>query len=107
VHLAPHAQFRRSATNADDVEVDVPIDFDQALLGTKVDVPTLEGHAHVTIPAGTSSGVHLRLRGKGARRKTNPNERGDLFAVVQIKVPREVPPRARELIEEFARLTRK
>src|SRR5262249_28471165 len=100
----PHPQFRRTG---DDVEVDVPIAIDQAVIGTKADVPTLEGHAQVTIPPGSSSGLKLRLRGKGARHKGDTEKRGDLYAVVQIQVPTDVPPRARELIEEFARLTRK
>jgi DnaJ-class molecular chaperone len=75
-----------------------------------VDVPTLEGKAQLTIPAGSSSGLKLRLRGKGVPHRTagatSPQARGDLYGVLQIAVPTDIPPRARELIAEFARLTK-
>ncbi|HEX2572405.1 MAG TPA: DnaJ C-terminal domain-containing protein [Polyangia bacterium] len=107
VKVKPHPLFRRKGT---DLEVDVPIAIDQAVLGAKVDVPTLEGKAQVTVPAGSSSGLKLRLRGKGvparAAGATSPQQRGDLYAVLQIVVPKDIPPRARELITEFARLTK-
>ena len=81
-------------------------EIDQAILGAKVQVPTLEGHAQLTIPPATSSGLKLRLRGKGARRRGGgADERGDLYAITKIVVPKEVPERAKELIKEFARLT--
>jgi DnaJ-class molecular chaperone len=108
VTVRPHPQLRR---RGDDLEVDVPIGIDQAVLGAKVDVPTIEGHAQVTIPAGTSSGLRLRLRGKGVRKKApvdgEPDTRGDQYAIIQIAVPKDLPPRARELIEEFALLTKR
>jgi DnaJ-class molecular chaperone len=101
----PHSRFRRRAPGSPDIEVEVPIPVDTAILGGKADVPTLEGtHVSLTIPAGTSSGRKLRLRNKGA---VTPNGRGDLYAVASIQVPTELPPRAKELITEFARLTRK
>lgn len=107
VKIKPHPLFRRKGT---DLEVDVPITIDQAVLGAKVDVPTLEGKAQVTVPAGSSSGLKLRLRGKGvptrAAGATSPQARGDLYGVLQIVVPKDIPPRARELITEFARLTK-
>ena len=102
VFVKPHPVLRRQGA---DLEVDVPIAIDQAVLGDKVDVPTLEGKVQVTIPPGTSSGIKLRLRGKGIPR---PNgTRGDLYAVTQIVLPKPIPERAKELIVEFAKLTRK
>jgi molecular chaperone DnaJ len=107
VKIKPHPLFRRKGT---DLEVDVPVAIDQAVLGAKVDVPTLEGKAQVTVPAGSSSGLKLRLRGKGVPSRTagatSPHPRGDLYAVLQIVVPKDISPRARELITEFARLTK-
>jgi molecular chaperone DnaJ len=82
-----------------DVYGDVTLSVDEAVLGTKVDVTTLSGGVSLTIPAGTSSGQKLRLRGKGP-------EGGDHYVTVQIKVPKDVPDRAKELIAEFGRLTR-
>lgn len=103
VHIKPHPQFRKSGHH--DLEVDAHLDVDQAVLGGKVDVPTLEGKVSLTIPAGTSSGMKLRLRGKGIPKKDGT--RGDLYAVTQIQLPKEIPPRAKELIAEFAKLTKK
>lgn len=74
----------------------------EAALGAKVDVPTLtEGSVSLTVPAGSSSGTKLRLRGKGIPdRKTR--ERGDQFVILKIAVPKELDDRSRELLEEFA-----
>ena len=109
VHVRPHHAFRRKG---DDLEVDVPVPLDAAVLGGKVEVQTLEGPTKLTVPPGSSSGLKLRLRGKGARKRgaapaTGTHaERGDLYAVVMVTVPKEIPARARELIEEFGRVTR-
>lgn len=104
VHVRPHPRLRR---DGDDLEVDVSVPVDEAILGGKVEVPTLEGPAMVTVPPATSSGLRLRLRGKGVRKRGTPDGRGDLYAVIQITIPRELPPRAKELLEEYARLVRK
>lgn len=101
IRVAPHPYFRRDGAN---LLVDVPISLTEAALGAKVDVPTLsEGLITVTVPAGSASGTRLRLRGKGIiNRKTN--EPGDLYAIIQIVVPKELDDRSRELLEEFAEL---
>ena len=67
-------------------------------------MPTLsEGLVTVTVPAGSASGTRLRLRGKGIiNRKTN--EPCDLYAILQIVVPKNLDDRSRELLEEFAEL---
>ncbi|MCS6914328.1 MAG: DnaJ C-terminal domain-containing protein [Myxococcales bacterium] len=101
VKIQPHPIFRRHGA---DLEVDVPITIDQAVLGAKVDVPTLEGRAQVTVPPGTSSGQKLRLRGKGA--SDRKGGRGDLYGVVQIVVPKQISEEARALIARFGQLTR-
>ena len=101
IRVAPHPYFRRDASN---LLVDVPISLTEAALGAKVDVPTLsEGLVTVTVPAGSASGTRLRLRGKGiVNRKSNAP--GDLYAILQIVVPKELDDRSRELLEEFAEL---
>jgi DnaJ-class molecular chaperone len=81
----------------DDVHGEVEIAIDEAVLGAKVSVPTLEGNATITIPAGTSSGRKLRLRGKGV------SGRGDHYVTVKIVVPEHIDERAEELIREFAK----
>lgn len=101
IRIAPHPYFRRDGSN---LLVDVPISLTEAALGAKVDVPTLnEGLVTVTVPAGSASGTRLRLRGKGIiNRKTN--QPGDLYAILQIVVPKELDDRSRELLQEFAEL---
>src|SRR5262249_44035103 len=87
------ASFRREGN---DVFLEVPLSLAEAVLGAKVDVPTLDGSkATVKIPPGTSSGTRrLRLRGKGLAG-------GDQYIDVKVVVPAPTDDRSRELIEEF------
>jgi DnaJ-class molecular chaperone len=103
----PHPRFRRRAENAADIEVDVPVPVDVAVLGGKAQVQTLEGTTvTLSIPPGSSSGRKLRLKEKGAM-QAGGKPRGDLYAVVSVQVPSEISPEARELMEKFAKLTKK
>jgi molecular chaperone DnaJ len=102
VTVVPHPQFRRKGA---DVEVDVPLQIDEAVLGGAIEIPTLEGTmAKTNLPPGTSSGQKIRLRGKGAGDRKGG--RGDLYGVTQITVPKQISDEARELIQRFAQLTR-
>lgn len=95
LHIQPHAYFTREGKN---IVLEVPIALPEAVLGVKVDVPTLDGtHLSVKIPPGTSSGARLRLRGRGIAG-------GDQFIQIKIVVPAPADDRSRELIDEFARL---
>jgi DnaJ-class molecular chaperone len=95
IKIEPHPYFRREGK---DVVLEVPVSVSEAILGAKVDVPTLDGtHLTVKVPPGTSSGARLRLRGKGIAG-------GDQFIEIKIVVPKVSDERSRELIEEFARL---
>jgi DnaJ-class molecular chaperone len=91
--------------NGFDVELSVPVTFSEAALGTKVEVPTIEGPVTVTIPPGTSSGGRLRLRGKGVKKPDGA--RGDQLVRVEIVAPKVAPEDAetRKLLEELARRT--
>jgi len=83
VHIAPHPHFRRDGSN---LLVDVPVTPAEAVLGAKVEVPTLsEGTVMLTVPPHTSSGKKLRLRGKGVP-DPKTRDRGDQFVVVKIVV---------------------
>jgi curved DNA-binding protein len=93
--IEPDPLFRREGQN---IILPVSISVTEAILGARVDVLTLDGtHLTVTVPAGTSSGARLRLRGKGIAG-------GDQFIEIKIVVPRKIDSRSRELIEEFGRL---
>lgn len=90
-----HPYFKREGN---DLTIAAPITIAEAVLGTKVDVPTLDGaRLTVKVPAGTSSGSRLRLRGKGIKG-------GDQYVEIKIVAPTSVDERGRKLIEEFASL---
>jgi DnaJ-class molecular chaperone len=94
LHIGPHPYFRREGNN---IILDVPVTVAEAVLGTKVDVPLINGgQGTVKVPASTPSGARLRLRGQGVAG-------GDQFIEIKIVPPPAVDTRSRELIEEFAR----
>ena len=78
--------------------VDVPISIYEALLGTKVEVPTLDGPVTLTIPPGTSSHSKMRIKGRGIERGT---EKGDEFVVIKIVVPKDLDEEQKELLKEL------
>jgi curved DNA-binding protein len=95
IRVAPHPLFRR---NGLDLEIDVPVTVGEAALGTKVDVPSPHGTISLKIPAGASSGKRLRIKGQGVHRK---DEKGDLYAVIQIVLPSRIDPASAELLKKF------
>ena len=98
IALKPHPNFRRRGD--DDLDVDLPVAPWEAALGATVPVQTPSGTAQVRVPAGSSSGRRLRLRGRGLPR--SGGGRGDLHAIVKITVPKQLSDRERELYEQLA-----
>lgn len=97
VRIAPHPRYR---VEGRDIHVDLPLAPWEAALGATVAVETPGGEAKVNVPAGSSSGRRLRLRGKGM-----PNPKGtagDLYAEVKIMVPSKLTAQERELFQELA-----
>ncbi len=94
----PHLQRRDH-----DIDLTLPLSLGEACLGTQVDVPTVDGQVRLTVPAGTSSGARLRLRGKGIKRPDG--SRGDEFCRIEIVIPKLDPKdgEARRLVEELER----
>jgi curved DNA-binding protein len=97
VHIAPNPKFTIKGRNLETV---LPVTPWEAALGSKVEVPTLDGKASITLPAGIHSEKRIRLKGKGLSPKSGPP--GDLYAVVRITVPKELSSRERELFEKLA-----
>jgi DnaJ-class molecular chaperone len=83
VRVRAHAQFKRSGN---DITLDLPIALDEAVLGAKVEVPTISGRVQLTIPKGTSSGRVFRLKGKGVRSSAS-GQTGDQLVTVSIVLP--------------------
>jgi DnaJ-class molecular chaperone len=101
--VTPDPHLRREG---DDIEIDLPLTVSEAILGTKVNVPTVDGSVLLTIPPGTSSGAKLRLRGKGIKRADGT--RGDQIGYVQLVVPKLAADdtETRQLVEELDRRTK-
>jgi curved DNA-binding protein len=101
IEVADDPRFQRTG---DDLYTDISVDLYTAVLGGTVTVPTLSGNVVLTIPAGTQNGRSFRLKGRGMPHLRNPQERGDLFARVTVKIPRDLSPKQKELFQEIAKL---
>ncbi len=88
----------------DNVYITVPITVPEAALGTKIEVPTVEGKAQLKIPSGTESGQKFRLRERGFPSLRNPSLRGDQFIEVKIAMPRVISEETKGVLKEFERL---
>ena len=86
IKVRPHPQFRREG---DDILLDLPITIDEAVLGAKVDVPTISGRVQLIIPKGTSSGRILRVKGKGVVNRSTRHT-GDQLVTVRIVLPEKI-----------------
>ncbi|BBE00077.1 J domain-containing protein [Sphingobium amiense] len=95
IDVKPHPFFTR---DGDNVLLDLPITLDEAVKGGKVKVPTVDGPVMLGVPAGTSSGKTLRLRGRGFTAKDG--SRGDQLVTLQIDVPAD-DPAIRALVESW------
>lgn len=99
VHVHPDAVFRRVG---DDLSVVIPIGVHDAVLGARVEVPSLEGPVKLRIPPGTQGGQRFRLRERGV--PTAAGGRGDLLIDIRIVLPAVVDERGKELMREFGKL---
>ena len=97
VRIKPHPRFR---VQGRDLYVDLPVAPWEAALGAEVPVPTLSGNVTMKVPAGSSTGRRLRLRGQGL--PSPDGSAGDLYAVLAVHVPKRLTKKERELFEELA-----
>jgi curved DNA-binding protein len=103
VEVKPHPQFQREG---DDLTVKVDVDLYSAILGGEVQVPTLDRPVMLTIPAGTPNGKRFRLRGLGMAKMKQPDQRGDLYAEVNVVLPERLNQEERRLFEQLRALRR-
>jgi molecular chaperone DnaJ len=99
VHVQEHEFFRRDGVN---LFCEVPVNFTTLALGGEIQVPTLDEPETVKVGEGTQTGTTLRLRGKGMP-DVNGRGRGDLFATVQVRIPKKVSKEQRHLLEQLAK----
>lgn len=97
IGIRPHSLFRR---DGNDILMYLPITIDEAILGARIEVPTIAGRVKMTVPKGASTGDVLRLKGRGVTDRNGPA--GDQKVILRIVAPKEID---REL-EEFMRVWR-
>ena len=100
VTVRPHLLFARKEQ---DLLIDVPITFGEAALGAKIEVPTIDGSAVMTIPPGTQGGQKFKLSGKGFP-SPKTGARGSQYVVAKIIVPKDLNARAKEAIKDIEAL---
>ncbi len=99
ITVKPHPVFTRKAN---DIVCDVPVSFVTAILGGKVEVPTLKGNTVIKVPPGTQHDKTLRLRGLGVP-SLKGHQTGDQIFKVKIQLPSKLTPKQKELLTEFAK----
>ena len=100
ISVRQHDFFRREGN---DILCTVPITVTEAALGTKIEVPSIDGKALLKIPPGTQSGQKFRLRGKGAP-SIRGDQHGNQIVEVRVVIPRLADERSKEILKELARL---
>ena len=99
INVMPHQVFQR---DDNDLVCHVDVLLSKAMLGGDVDVPTLDGHARISMPPGTQSGAIFRLRKKGMP-GLRFGGRGDELVVIRVNIPTKLSQRQRDLIEELSK----
>lgn len=98
INIQDHSLFKRVDN---DVHMDLPLNFVDAIMGTTVEIPTLTGKASLKIPAGTPSGQLFRLKGKGFASVNGPGA-GDMLVRIVIDVPKELTDDQKDLLKKFS-----
>lgn len=93
--VRPHPFFKREG---DDLYVDVPLTFGEAALGAKIEVPTMDSAAVMTIPPGTQSGQKFKLSGKGFP-SPKTGVRGNQYITVKVAVPKDLNAAVKEAVK--------
>lgn len=96
IRVASSKLFGRDGNN---LTLKVPISYSEAALGTKLEVPTLNGGVKLKVPAGTPSGKTFRVKGRGVQPESG--RPGDLMVTVQVAVPTKVSKDEKKLLEQL------
>lgn len=99
IRVRPHKLFRREG---DDIHIDLPVTLDEAVLGAKIPVPTVDGPVTMSIPKDSNSGKRLRLRGKGVA-EGRDGKRGDQYVTLRVTLPEKADESLRSFLEEWAK----
>ncbi len=97
IQVEPHAFFQRKDF---DIHLDVPVTLQEAVLGSTITVPTIDGKVVVKIPRGSNSGSVLRLKGRGVPRG-KAGERGDQYVKLTVMLPDKADPELAQFLEKW------
>ena len=100
IHIRPHKIFKR---DGHDLIVQLPLSYCQAVLGTEIEIPTLNGRKSIEIPPGTQSGEIFRMRGQGMP-DPRSRMRGDLLVQTFVEIPKKVNAAQEDLLRKLAAL---
>ena len=104
INVLPNPTFERREDNPDDLYCEVTVDLFTALLGGEARVPTMTGTVSLRIPTGSQTGRTFRLSGQGMPRLRAPNERGDLFVKLRVRLPENLSEQEQKLVRQWAQL---
>lgn len=101
IAIAPHPIFKRDGA---DIHVDVPISLPEAVLGSKITVPTVDGDVQVSVPEGSNSGSILRLKGKGLAYPPGKRRigRGDQYVSLTLVLPDQIDGQLKDFAATWA-----
>lgn len=98
LNVVPDPRFRREEM---DIYSEVSVSYLDAIIGSKLRVPTVDGDVDVSLPPGTQPGTTLRIEGKGAPKLNNVNLRGSHYVKVKVQIPKSLSSKERDLIEQL------
>lgn len=99
ISVKPHKMFKRKGS---DLQLEIPISFEQAALGAEIIVPTLEEKIKYKVPAGTQPGTKFRIKGKGVTNVRN-GRKGDLYIKVNLEVPTKLNAEQKKAVEDMGK----
>lgn len=98
IKVKDHPFFSRNGNN---IQLELPVTLQEALLGAEIEVPTITGKVSMKIPAGSNSGTTLRLKGKGIR-KSKAAEAGDQYVKLKVVLPDKPDRKLRDFVKNWA-----
>src|SRR5262249_771767 len=101
VRVEEHPFFKRIGDN---IHCAIPLTVTEAALGTKIQIPTIDGLAIVRIPPGTQNGQQLRMRARGSPSLLNPRLLGEQYVEAKVVVARVADERSKQILRELAKL---
>jgi DnaJ-class molecular chaperone len=99
LRVQPHPYFERKDHN---IHLDLPVSLPEAVLGGRIEVPTIDGPVTMTVPKGANTGTTLRLRGRGVLDQRS-GQRGDQYVRLQVALPKTPDPELEEFVRRWAK----